>query len=161
MDAAGELAELGERGLRLGRGLVEAQLRRRIEVVAEARARQAKGQSQGDEPLLGAVVEVAFDPLSLGVPGGDDPRPRRLDLVELGLDLGLESGVVGGERLETLRPTRASAPAPGRARKRTDAGRGSPDPGPRPPPAGSPEPTNPGRSIRGPGARGRRRRGAG
>ena len=106
VDAAGELAELGEGGLRLGRGLVEAELRGRVEVVAEARPCQAQRERQRYETLLGAVVEVAFDPLSLGVPGRDDPRPRRLDLVELGLDLGLESGVVGGERLEALVDTR-------------------------------------------------------
>ena len=106
VDAAGEFAELGEGGLRVGRRLVQAELRRRMEVVAEARSCQANGEGQGHEALLGPVVEVAFDPLSFGVPGGDDPRPRRLDLVELGLDLGLESGVVGDERLEALSDAR-------------------------------------------------------
>ena len=51
-------------------------------------------------------MEVPFDPLSFGVPGGDDSRSRRLDLVELGLDLGLESGVIGGESLEALTDAR-------------------------------------------------------
>src|SRR4051794_20922939 len=77
-----------------------------MEVVAEGCTCQAKGEGQGHETLLGAIVEVAFDPLSLGVAGRDDPGSRRLDLVELSLDLGLKSRIVGGETLEPLSDAR-------------------------------------------------------
>ena len=39
------------------------------------------------KPLLGAVVQVAFDPATLLVAGSDDPRPRGFDLVELAAQL--------------------------------------------------------------------------
>ena len=54
--------------------------------------------AQGDELLLGAVVEVALEPLALLVAGGDDPGPRRLDLGQLRLDLRLEPVVLDGRR---------------------------------------------------------------
>src|SRR3954447_7871088 len=77
-----------------------------MEVLAEGCTCQAKGEGQGHETLLGAIVEVAFDPFSLGVPGRDDPRSRRLYLFELSLDLGLKSRIVGGETLEALSDAR-------------------------------------------------------
>ena len=161
MDAAGEFAELGEGGLRIGRRLVQAELRGRVEVVAEARSCQAQGQGQRHETLLGTVVEVAFDPLSLRVPGRDDPRPRRLDLVELGLDLGLESGVVGREGLEALIDARVGDGA------RSEPEDEAPQVADRPIEAfdrclqACPNRRVSGRSIRGPEAPRRRRTGAG
>ena len=57
-----------------------------------------------DEVLLGAVVEVALDPPPLAVGGGDDPRPRRPQLVgpsaklfERRLQLGVEPDVAEDE----------------------------------------------------------------
>ena len=47
----------------------------------------AQGEPDRDEPLLGAVVEVALDPPSLLVRGRDDPRPRGLHLRELAAQL--------------------------------------------------------------------------
>ena len=46
------------------------------------------------KPLLGAVVQVAFDSLSLLVRGRHDPDARFLDLFELRSSLGLQLGVL-------------------------------------------------------------------
>jgi hypothetical protein len=55
------------------------------------------GERQGHEPLLGSVVEVAFEPVALGVAGLDDPRPGSLHLCGLGADLRLQPLVVDGQ----------------------------------------------------------------
>ena len=66
------------RGLRVGPG-------------AHRRARAgAEAQGEGDQPLLGAVVQVAFDAAAGGVGGGDDPGAG-------GGELGVELGVVQGD----------------------------------------------------------------
>ena len=67
MDATGQLAELGERGPRFVGRLLKAEFDRRVGVVAEARPGETQGKGQGHEPLLGAVVEIAFEALALGV----------------------------------------------------------------------------------------------
>ena len=73
-----------------------------------------QGQAQGHQPLLCAVVQVAFQPAPLGVPGLDDPCPGRTDLLELGLHLGLQPGVLQGHarrrrrQLDQLRLERQS-----------------------------------------------------
>jgi hypothetical protein len=71
---ARELAQLGQGRLGLGRGLVQADPRRRVEVVAEPGSGQAQRQGQGHEALLGTVVEVPLHALSLGIAGRDNPR---------------------------------------------------------------------------------------
>jgi hypothetical protein len=75
MDAAGELAKLGER-------LVELLARdgelgaRGARVVAQPRLDDAQPEGERDELLLGAVVKVALDALALGVADLDEARPR-------------------------------------------------------------------------------------
>ena len=73
-------------------------------VVGDDVAGQAEVDGQGDQVLLGAVVEVALDPAPLGVAAGDDPGPRLAQvvgllaqLVERGLERGVELGVVEGQ----------------------------------------------------------------
>src|SRR5581483_2583366 len=44
--------------------------------------RQLEIDRERDEVLRGAVVEIALDPAALGVRGGDDPRPRRPQLLD-------------------------------------------------------------------------------
>ena len=67
-----------------------------------------EGEREVDQPLLGAVVEVALDPAALGVAELHDPGPGGADLLELGPDLGLEALVLdrqaggGGDRLDQL-----------------------------------------------------------
>ena len=66
-------------------------------------------QAQRDQPLLGAVVQVALEPAPLGVAGLDDPRPGGPDLLQLRLHLGLQPGMLqrhagrGRRELDQLR----------------------------------------------------------
>ena len=57
----------------------------------------AQVQGEGDETLLGAVVEVALESPPLGVGGVHDPRPRVSGLLELSAQLGEEPLVVERE----------------------------------------------------------------
>ena len=93
MDPAGQLPQLGQRlpGLLAGRLDQRSQLRVRP---GGAVAGHPQGQAQGHQPLLRAVMQVAFQPPSLGVPGLDDPRPGGTDLLQLGVYLGLQPGML-------------------------------------------------------------------
>ena len=96
MDAAGQLAQLGDgRPGLLGRGFEQ-----RLQIGIGARGPvpgDADRQRERDEPLLRAVVQVAFQPAALGVAGLHDPGAGGADLVELDLDLGLQPGVLQGQ----------------------------------------------------------------
>ena len=85
VDPAGELAQLLDRELELRRGLVGRG--DRLGVLAgpsgEPSPDAAQRERDRDEPLLGAIVEVALEPTALLVGRLDDPRPRAADL---GLD---------------------------------------------------------------------------
>jgi hypothetical protein len=73
-------------------------------------------QPDPEQPLLGAVVEVALEPTPLGVIGGDDARPRSADLGKLRAKLSLETRVLEREAprlfadIECVRPA-ARCPA--------------------------------------------------
>ena len=76
MDASRELAQLLERDLELDRrfigrgdGFVIRPTDR-----TEVRPEQPEGERQRDEPLLGAIVQVAFEPTPFGVRRLHDPR---------------------------------------------------------------------------------------
>ena len=116
MDPAGELAQLLDRELELRRGLI----RRgdRLGVLAgpsgEPSPDAAQRERDRDEPLLGAVVEVALQPAALLVGRLDDPRPRAADL---GLD-GPHLREVADDRGDLVRAARGDpglelAPAAG------------------------------------------------
>ena len=62
------------------------------------RARQPELQRQRDEALLGAVVEVALEAAALAHRDLDEPRPRRLQLLDPGAQLGLEALVLELQR---------------------------------------------------------------
>ena len=66
-----------------------AQLGRRA-VGGRRLARLLEGDRDGDEPLLRAVVEVAFDPPPLLLGRDREPGPRRPDLLELRLERGVQ-----------------------------------------------------------------------
>ena len=83
MDPACELAQLAQRRLQLGLGLGE-QLRIGLVV-----AQQLQHQAEGQQSLLGAIVQVALDAPALSVGRGDHPRTGRTQLVELGAQLRL------------------------------------------------------------------------
>ena len=71
--APGDGAQLGDRGAELGDGLVEQPVH--VEAgVAEVALRQPDGHAERDEPLLGAVVQVALQPSALPVARVQDPR---------------------------------------------------------------------------------------
>jgi hypothetical protein len=53
------------------------------------RLRRAQPQGERDQPLLGAVVQVALDTAAGVIGGGHDPRPRR---GELGIELDVVQG---------------------------------------------------------------------
>src|SRR5262249_36515056 len=86
-----ELAQLVDRDRDLGECTLErltgALWRGRAELVLCV----AEREPDRDEPLLGAIVEVALDPPPFRVRGGADPRPRGLDLGDLAPELDAES----------------------------------------------------------------------
>ncbi len=66
MDSAGQIAQLGQRLLGILMRLVQ-QPASRFRVVVVAGARPAQVHRDGHQPLLGAVVQIPFDPPALGV----------------------------------------------------------------------------------------------
>ena len=78
MDAAGQLAQLLDRDLELGRRRVGRGDRFVVRSVGrpEAGSEQSQRERQRDEPLLRAVVQVAFQSSPLRVRRFDDPGPR-------------------------------------------------------------------------------------
>ena len=80
MEPARELAQLLEPGVELAGGVLH-QLGRLLPVLVELCLRDAEQQRRRDEPLLGAVVEVALEPPPLLVAGPDDPGSRRLQIL--------------------------------------------------------------------------------
>ena len=94
MDASGELAEFSDR-------LLDLVLRAREDVgcgPVGVRGLEAERDGECHEPLLRAVVEVAFDAAPLGVGGRDDPAPRGAHLRELRPHLCREALVLEHER---------------------------------------------------------------
>ena len=72
---AGELAELVDGDGDLGDGVVEGAADLGIDGRSEGVLGVAECKADRHQPLLGAVVQVAFDPAPLVVGGGDDPGP--------------------------------------------------------------------------------------
>ena len=63
-------------------------------VVADPPLDQRELQGERDQPLLGAVVQVALDAAPLGVGGGDDALARGLQLGQPRVDLGVQLPVL-------------------------------------------------------------------
>ena len=59
---------------------------------------EAELQRERDEPLLGAVVQVALEPAALEHRDVDEPRARALELLDAGAQLGLEALVLELQR---------------------------------------------------------------
>ena len=75
------------------------------------RAGELEREPEREQALLGAVVEVAFEPAPLLVAGADDPLAGGAQLGELGAQLGLEAFVLErepGRRACRLRASAAS-----------------------------------------------------
>ena len=88
MDPERQVAQLHEGGLRFIGCPIEAASDFRVAGLAEFGPGDPQLEAQRDEPLLGAVMEVALDPPALEIPGLDDPCARGADLLELRFDLG-------------------------------------------------------------------------
>ena len=86
MQAAGELAEFFERLLEVVTDAAEHCLGRG-RIVAQRLLGHPQVQGEGDEALLGAVVQVPFQAPPLGDARLDHPRARVPHLVELGAQL--------------------------------------------------------------------------
>ena len=97
IDAVGELAQLVEGGRGLVAGRVQHPGELLVTVGGRAGTREAQVVRQREQPLLGAVVEVALEPAPLGVARLDDPRARHAQIVELGQHLGLQPFVLERE----------------------------------------------------------------
>src|SRR3954452_17011720 len=97
MDAPRELAELLQRALQLAPRGVE-QPRGGGGIRRELALRQAELERERDEPLLGAVEEVALEPPALAHRDLDEPRARGLQLLDPGAQLGLEALVLELQR---------------------------------------------------------------
>ena len=82
---AGLLAQLGDRALQLGGGLLQRRAHRVVQVGPVAQHREREGHR--DEALLRAVVQVPFDAPPLPVAGLDDPLPGCPHLLQLRADL--------------------------------------------------------------------------
>ena len=61
-------------------------------------AGEPEDERHRDEPLLGAVVEVALQAAALGVGGGDDAGARALEVLHAGGELGVGAGAEQGAR---------------------------------------------------------------
>jgi hypothetical protein len=93
VDSTGELAQFGKCSLDLSLRLVEQELRLRVGRWSE----ELEGHSDPEQPLLGAVVEVALEPAALLVARPHDPRSRLSDLGELHAELCVQALVLERE----------------------------------------------------------------
>jgi hypothetical protein len=93
MDAAGQVPQFGQGLGGLARRRVEQFPHLRVRIT-QVRPSQADGQTQGDQPLLGTVVQVAFELAPGRVGGLHDAGPRLLHLGQLCPDLGSHPRVV-------------------------------------------------------------------
>ena len=90
METAGQLAQLVDRCPGVRRRGIELDKRVRVGVGTHPAPEELERDPERDESLLGAVVEIALDPATLGILGVDEAGARCLNRVELRPDLGLE-----------------------------------------------------------------------
>ena len=121
MQAADQVAELGEGGLGLLVGLGDDLVRlRRVGVFG---AGHAQPHREGDQPLLGAVVQVPLQPAPLGVGGVDHAGPglgQAFHLVFQFLGAARAQQRPGGPGVQ--RPDRGGQPRRGRQQHDPDGG---------------------------------------
>ena len=123
--AADQVPQFGQRRLRLDVRPVD-QVPGRLGVVAELRLGPAEFHRQRDQPLLGAVVQVALDPLPLGLGRVHHPLAAHLQLgdpggqVRRGREQPPGQGGVGGREAagHPRRPGQQQRGADGRCRPR-------------------------------------------
>jgi hypothetical protein len=89
VDAARKLAQLLERARELTARLL--QRAPCVGIVAEPPLEHPEVERERDQPLLGAVVQVALEPAPLALGGLEDARARAAQLVELGVQLRVQA----------------------------------------------------------------------
>ena len=95
MQAAGDLPQLLQHASHLGHRALQP-LGQFVGSRRHRRLRLLQPQAERDQPLLGAVVQIALDPGAGGIVDGHDPRPGRGQL-GLGLRVGDRGGGQFGE----------------------------------------------------------------
>ena len=106
VEAARQLADLGDRERELLLGPLQ-QLRRAAPPSGRRADRDAQRLQCDDQPLLGAVVEVALEPPPLGVPRPHEPLVGGAELA-LGLRSSVASRTIVTTSLSSIGTTRAS-----------------------------------------------------
>jgi len=96
VDPARQFAQLAQARLQLVLGLLEQRLE--LAVAGSARPRGAQQEREADQPRLRAVVQVALEPSPLGVARLHEPRSGRAQLLDPGLQLGVEVGDVAAQQ---------------------------------------------------------------
>ena len=103
-DAAGQVAQLGERALRLLARLAHELCRAACSPACELLLGAPEVHRDGDDPRLRAVVEVALDPLELQPRGVDRSRAGLLEVLDALLELALAGAEqTGGQRRADVR----------------------------------------------------------
>ena len=93
MNPAGQLAQLGDGLAGLLGGSLEQRRQARVRP-GDLAAGHAESQAQRHQPLLGAVVQITLDAPARLVAGLHDPGPGGPHLLQLGMHLGLQPGVL-------------------------------------------------------------------
>ena len=123
VDAAGELAQLGEARAWSSACARSSSVRDLGVGRVSAPAGVAEQEREPDEPRLRAVVQVALEAPALGVAGLDEPRARGAQLLQPGAQLGVEPRDVAAQqpgqeregqqrRWRRTRPTARRRPRP-------------------------------------------------
>ena len=97
MDPLRKLAKLVERGLRLGTARGQQRGERRVAVCLGVPVGEAQLVGECEEPLLGAVMQVALETTPLLVRDLDDARSRGAHRLELCQHLRLQALVLDSE----------------------------------------------------------------
>jgi hypothetical protein len=129
MDPVGELSQIVDRAPQLGVDLFEARAEHVTLRRPEPSLQETKREHETDEPLLGAVMEVALEPPALGVTRFDDAGTRGAEIFELRAHLGLQTLVLEPEArrrynfvdelrvVEEIRPVEQDGDRPAVAKK--------------------------------------------
>jgi hypothetical protein len=97
IDPVGEFPQLLQRASRLLDRFGERDLGRGVTVVPGAGAGEPDVVGQSQQALLGAIVEVSFEPAAFGIGGFDDAGPGRAKLFEPGKQFRLQALVLDAE----------------------------------------------------------------
>ena len=93
MESVGDAPQRVDRRLQLGGRRAEKFGAEGV-ALRDVRPGHAQADQQGDQPLLGAVMEVAFQPAALAIAGRDDPDARGAQIGLLDSKGGLQTLVV-------------------------------------------------------------------